>query len=221
MRRLFLILVLALPLRSGAGELLDRVIVSVNGKPLLESDWSGEVRYELFMSGRAISASTVQDRQGALDRIIDQELLRQQGRAADFRAATPEEIDVQMELLRKQSDQEHPGESWDGRLREYGLNEGELRAHVQMELNQLRVVDARLRPSIQVDASEIEAYYRTKVQTEAGNAAIPYAEAVPKIREILVQQKMNQFLESWLESLRAQAKIQHFPVDTSSPVQPQ
>lgn len=201
--------------------MLDRVVVSVNGKPLLESDWQGEERYELFMSGRSPSQSTAQDRQGALDRIIDQELLREQARAADFRAATSEEIDAQIELLRKQTEQEHPEEVWTARLRAYGLDESQLREHVQMELNQLRVVDARLRPSIQVDASEIESYYRTSVQTQTGGTSIPYAEAVPKIREILIQQKINQALESWLEALRAQARIQHFPADASMQVQPQ
>jgi len=35
-------------------------------------------------------------------------------------------------------------------------------------------------------------------------------EATPTIRELLVQQKMNDSLESWLEALRSQAKIQRF-----------
>jgi hypothetical protein len=220
MKKLLLILALALPLRLGAGELLDRVVVAVNGKPLLESDWQGEVQYELFMSGRAPSAPTTQDRQSALDRIIDQELLRQQARTADFKPASADQIDAQIALLKKQSEQEHPQEPWNERLRDYGLSENEVREHVQMELNQLRVVDARLRPSIQIDASEIEAYYRTKVAGQTGGAPLPYAEAVPKIHEILVQEKMNQLLDSWLESLRAQARIQHFPTDSSTQVLP-
>ena len=36
-------------------------------------------------------------------------------------------------------------------------------------------------------------------------------EATPTIREVLVQQKMNEALESWLQTLRAQAQIQHLP----------
>jgi len=34
------------------------------------------------------------------------------------------------------------------------------------------------------------------------------AEASPKIRELLIQQKMNELLSSWLDSLRSQAQIQ-------------
>jgi hypothetical protein len=67
---------LLLPFGARAGELLDRIVVTVNGNALLQSDWDGELHYELFMSGRPISGVTLQDRQSALDRIVDQELLR-------------------------------------------------------------------------------------------------------------------------------------------------
>jgi hypothetical protein len=197
--------------------LLDRIIVTVNGNALLESDWEEELHYELFMSGRPNSGFTVQDRQSALNRIVDQELLREQMRTSDFKAASAEEIGEQVSLLKTQIEHEHTGQTWGGRLREYGLSEMDIRDHVQLELNQLRVIDARLRPSIQVDSAEVERYYREKVVPQAaGTQSVPLTEAAPKIREILTQQKMNQLLDSWLESLRAQAKIQYFSPDTSA-----
>jgi len=218
-KSVLIIALMLLPRGAGSGELLDRIVVTVNGNGLLQSDWDGELHYELFMSGRPSSALTAQDRQSALNRIVDQELLREQMRTAEFKAASAEEINEQVSLLKKQNEEEHAGQTWSGRLQEYGLTEMEIRDHVQLELDQLRVIDARLRPSIQIDSVEVERYYREKLVPPAGRAqSVPLAEAEPKIREILIQQKMNQLLDSWLESLRAQAKIQHFSSDAPSQV---
>jgi len=209
---------LLLPLGARAGELLDQIVVTVNGNALLQSEWEEELHYELFMSGRSSSALTAQDRQSALNRIIDQELLREQMRTAEFKATSAEEVDVQVALLKKQNEQEHAGQTWSARLQEYGLTEMEIRDHVQLELNQLRVIDARLRPSVQVDSAEVERYREKLALQATGTQSMSLAEAEPKIREILIQQKMNELLDSWLESLRAQAKIQHFSSDAPSQV---
>jgi peptidyl-prolyl cis-trans isomerase SurA len=203
---------LLLPLGAGAGELLDQIVVTVNGNALLQSDWDGELHYELFMSGRPVSGVTALDQQSALDRIVDQELLREQMRTADFKAASREEIETQLALLKKEHEQENANQPWTVRLHEYGLTDADVRGHVELELNQLRVIDARLRPSIEVNSAEVETYYKEKVLPQtAGKPSVSMAEAEPKIREILVQQRMNQLLDSWLQSLHAQAKIQHFP----------
>src|SRR5207249_2218339 len=103
---------LLLALGADAGELLDRIVVTVNGNALLQSDWDGELHYELFMSGRPSSRITAQDRQSALNRIVDQEVLREQMRTADFKDASAEEIDEQVALLKTQNEQEHPGQTW-------------------------------------------------------------------------------------------------------------
>jgi hypothetical protein len=41
----------------------------------------------------------------------------------------------------------------------------------------------------------------------SGAQPVPFAEAAPKIREVLIQQKINEALPSWLQTLRSQAKI--------------
>jgi hypothetical protein len=67
-----------------------------------------------------------------------------------------------------------------------------------------------------VDSAAVESYYKEKIAPQAGGKqAITLAEAEPKIREILVQEQMNQLLDSWLESLRSQAKIQRFASNSS------
>lgn len=211
------VVLVALACGSHGGELLDRIVATVNGNALLQSDWDGELRYENFMSGRSSDAIAPQDRESALSRIIDQELLREQMRPADSKAATAEEIEAQLDLLKAQYQRQHDGQSWSASLERYGITEGEIRAHVQVELTQLRAIEVRLRPSVQVDPAAIETYYKEKiVSPAAGKPEVTLAEASPKIREILAQEQMNQLLDSWLESLRSQAKIQRFSPDPSA-----
>jgi hypothetical protein len=87
-----------------------------------------------------------------------------------------------------------------------------------MQLDQLRLVDARLRPSIQIDAADVENYYKQQLLPElvrSGAQQVTLAEATGKIRELLTQQKMNQSLSSWLEALHSQAQIRVIVPDAS------
>lgn len=199
-------ILLALP--AWAGELLDQVVVTVNGNGLLQSDWDAEVRYEALLAGRPVDDLSQTEREAALSRIIDQELVREQARGSDVKPVTASEVDAQMSGLREQYEHDHPGMSWNAAVAKYGFSDVELRQHVQTELTQLRIVDEKLRSTIEVDASEVEAYYKDKIapQNAAGHAA-SFDAVKDKIHELLVQQKINQALDSWLESLRAQANI--------------
>jgi hypothetical protein len=191
-----------------AGEVLDRMVATVNGHAILQSDWNDEVRYESFMSGRPLAALTTEDRRAAFERLIDQELLREQMSSTDFKPASSEEIAKQIGDLKKRYPQEHAGESWDAALSSYGTTEALVAGHVAVELNALRLVDSRLRPSIQVDNAAIENYYKTELLPKVAAGQRPsLQEATPTIRELLVQQQMNQALSSWLESMRSQAQI--------------
>ena len=205
-----------------AGEVLDRMVATVNGHAILQSDWNDEVRYESFMSGRPLAALTTEDRRAAFERLIDQELLREQMGSTDFKAASSEEVGKQMDDLKKRYPSEHAGQSWDAALSSYGTTDAQVTSHVAMELNALRLVDSRLRPSIQVDNAAIENYYKTELLPKVAAGQRPsLQEATPTIRELLVQQQMNQALSSWLESMRSQAQIRMLISQPSGPqVQP-
>ena len=192
-----------------AGEVLDRMMATVNGHAILQSDWEDELRYECFMSGRPLSDLTGEDRRTVFERLIDQELLRGQMSASDFKPADNDDIAKKIDDLKQHYPEQHGGESWSAALSSYGITEAEVAAHVAMEVNSLRLVDARLRPSIEIDAAMIEDYYKKELLPKMPKGQQPsLAEASPKIRELLIQQKMNELLSSWLDSLRAQAQIQ-------------
>jgi hypothetical protein len=207
-RRLFFALFLLVSLSLRAGEVLDRIVVTVNGHAILQSDWDDELRYECFMSGRKLSDVTSAERKPALDRLIDQEILREQMHATDVEPARAEQIEKQMDLLKSDEHREHPSESWETALSQYQLTEKGFESHVAAELEQFQLIDSRFRPSIQISAAEIEKYYREQLVPKfPASDRVSLADATPKIREILIQDKMNQLLGSWLEALRSQAQI--------------
>ncbi len=111
----------------------------------------------------------------------------------------------------------HP---WTTAVASHGFTETEIRDRIALELNQLKLIDMRLRPLVQIDNTAVEDYYRRKFIPElqrSGAQPIPLSEAAPKIREILIQQKINEALPSWLETLRSQAQIRVFGSNSSSP----
>jgi hypothetical protein len=193
-----------------AGSIIDRIVATVNGHIILQSDWDEAVSYEWFVNGRPLDQLTLQDRKAALDRLIDQELIRQQVHPADFQHAPVTDINRRVEEIRKQHPEAADDLTWKAALQLYGLSENELRDKVAAELEQMRMVDAHLRPSVQVDPPSVEAYYREKLLPElraSGAKEVALMEVAPKIKELLAQQKMNDLLITWLRSLRAESSI--------------
>ena len=204
-----------------AGEVLDRLVATVNGHSILQSDWNDELRYECFVSGRVQRDLTPEERRAAFERLIDQELLREQMTATDFKPASAEQITEEVGEVKKQYALEHKGESWSDALANSGMTEAEITSHVTIELNSLRQVDARFRPTIQIDSGAIQEYYRKELLPKLPpGQQVSLQEATPKIRELLIQKKINELLGTWLETLRAQAQIHIVGAEASIPARP-
>lgn len=221
MRPTLIAILLSIPLSLRAGELLDRIVATVNAHVILESDWDDEVHYECFMSGRNPEQVTAQEKKAALDRLIDQDILREQMRVTDLKPAGSDTIKKQIDDLKNEQLQEHPGQSWGTTLSRYQLTDKIVEEHVAAELEQFQLVDSRFRPSIQVSDVDVEKYYREQIIPKLpASDPLSLKDAAPKIREILVQEKMNQLLNSWLETLRSQGQIRVLSADNSSDFQP-
>jgi len=193
-----------------AGNIIDRIVATVNGHIILESDWDEAVSYEAFVNRRPLDHLTLGDRKAALDRLIDQELIRQQIHARDFQHPSATDIDHRVAEIRMQHAAAADDLAWKAALELYGFSESELREKVAAELDEIRMVDAHLRPSVQVDTPSVEAYYREKLLPElraSGAKEVPLVDVAPKIKELLAQQKMNDLLITWLRSLRAESNI--------------
>jgi len=193
-----------------AGEVIDRIVATVNGQIILQSDWNAALRYEGLLSARSLSDFTDEDRRALLDRLIDQELLGEQMKSALIKHASEEEAATQVAQTRQLYPDAATDDGWKAILAKFGLTEKALVAHVQEQLDLMRLVDAHLRPTVQIDSKTIEAYYRDQFVPQlkqSGAGEIPLQEVSAKIRELLTEERVSELMVSWLHSLRSESKL--------------
>ena len=193
-----------------AGDVIDRIVAVVNGHIILQSDWDEALSYEALLDHRDVGQFTDEDRRGVLDRLIDQELLGEQMKSASFQHASESEVSDRVEEARKQYPEAATDDGWGRVLVRFGLSEKDLMAHVEQQIDLMRLVDAHLRPAVQIDSKTVEAYYREKFVPQLKQSiveAVPSTDVAAKIRELLTQQKVNELMVSWLQSLRSESKV--------------
>jgi peptidyl-prolyl cis-trans isomerase SurA len=195
---------------AARAEVIDRIVATVNGHIILQSDWNDALRFEALLSGRSVSEFSDDDRRAVLDRLIDQELLGEQMKSAFFAHCTETEAVSRVADARKQYPEAANDDGWQTVLERFQLSEKDLVAHVQQQVDLLRLVDAHLRPEVQIDSKSVEAYYRDKFVPQLkqnGSGQVALADVSGKIRELLTQQKVSELLVSWLQTLRSESQV--------------
>jgi hypothetical protein len=207
-----------LALSRVTAEVIDRIVATVNGRVILQSDWDEALCYEALLTNRTLAQFTDDDRRAVLDRLIDQKLLHEQMKSADFLHATDAEAAVRVAEARKLYPQAASGEAWQAILDKYHLTEKDLLVRVRQQIDVMRLVDVRLRPAVEIDSKSIEAYYRDQFVPklkQSGASDVPLADVSVKIRELLTEQKVSELLVSWLQTLRSEGQVR-IPGVTSS-----
>jgi hypothetical protein len=176
---------LALLASVSSGEVVERILAVVDGRPLMLS----EVRLVQQLRGL--------ERAPALDALVDEQLmLREASRLAQSVVSPEDEQRAYDSLL-----QRHPNAS--------SLPEADLRRLVRRQAAILKYVEFRFRPQVQVaDAAVRDAYER-----EYGSRADPlsFEAAAPEIRRRLADRELDEKIEAWIQELRAGAEIRYNP----------
>jgi hypothetical protein len=196
---------------SHASDVLDRIVATVNGHIILQSDWGAAIRYTALVDHRQLDQASPEERKAALDRLIDQELLQEQMRSFEVKHATSDEVANRVREIRQQYAEAQDDQGWRNLLSRYGLSEDELEQQIALQLDLSRLVDVRLRPGVDIDAQSIESYYSQELLPQlrqSGAKEVALADVSPKIKELLTQQRVNQLLVAWLQNLRSGSDIQ-------------
>lgn len=87
------------------------------------------------------------------------------------------------------------------------MTEVDVRGRVAQEELVLRLIDQRLRPSATPSDDDVAAYYRSVFvpafqKSNGGTAAPPLSAVEDQIREVLVQKRINELLDQWIEELK-------------------
>lgn len=206
--RLLCLMVVALA-GPAAGEIVDRVIANVNGHVILQSDWEEAIAMEALLNGRQPDNLTSRERKAALDRLIDQELLREQVRPSE--EAPAGQVTERLTEIRKLHSEAVTEQGWKDLLQRYGLTQAAIEKRLGEDLQLMRMVEARLRPAIQIDPKAVESYYQEQLLPElkkTGGKQVALAEVFGHIRELLAEQRLNELINGWLTSLRSESRIQ-------------
>jgi hypothetical protein len=199
---------MTLQISAAAGPIVDRVVANVNGHVVLQSDWEEEVSFEAFEDGKDPTSFTEAERKAALDRLIDQELLREQVRPSQ--SAPADLVAARVAEVRKLQPNASTDAGWHAALQRCGLTQKELEARLSNQIQLMKLVEDRLRPSIQIDQQAVESYYHDQLLPElkkAGAQAKPLTEVYGRIRTLLAEKKLNELLNGWLASLRSEGHI--------------
>jgi peptidyl-prolyl cis-trans isomerase SurA len=207
-RALQLVVTLALLMAVAPAEVIDRIIATVNGDVVLESELQESIQVQRLMSRDAEV-----DRGAELERLIDRSLIRQQMERSSISAPEEAEISARLAELRRDVAPQADDAAWSALLAAHGLTEADLRAHVALQLAVLRFVELRFRPSVYVSDKDVEQYYaETFVPEMRRNSAEPppLRNVLAQIREVIVQQRVDELLSQWLRARRAQMVIRRF-----------
>jgi hypothetical protein len=192
-------------------QVVDRMVAVVNRHVILESELDQATRVEFLLQGKPINALTYADRTAVLERLIDRSLLDQQMVNPAMLDPTPEELKAKVEEVRQGIPGASTNENWKTIVAGYGLAQQDVEEQLASQFRILRLIDLRFRGLVRVDKEAIAAYYQDRFLPEVRkrNASEPkLAEVSNKIEQILAEQRIDELLNNWLKTLRAQAHIE-------------
>jgi len=205
----------------GHAQVVDRMVAVVNKHVILESELDQAARVEFLLQGKPFGEGklTQKDTLAVLDRLIDQALLDQQIMNQAVLAPRPEELAAQIKEIRKQVPAAATDDGWKNVLAAYGLTEQDIGEQLTSQSRILRFVDLRFRGLVRVEKDAIAAYYQDKLLPELhkrGAAEPKLADVSDRIENVLVEQRIDELLAGWLQTLRSQAHIEKILAGTGS-----
>ncbi len=202
------LLMVLLPVMARA-EVVDRTIAVVNNHVVTWSDLDEQMRFEALENGRALKDLGEADRRTAFEHLVQYQILRDQMQGTV--PASASEVESRIAEVRAGTKDSQTGKAWAATLRRYGLSEAELSDLVKNQIEILKFMEFRVRPLVRASRKEVEDYYTSTLVpqvTAQGQTPEPLQQMTPKIRELLVEQKMSLEMEKWLGTLRKQSSVQ-------------
>ncbi len=194
--------------------MLDRVLASVGDIAITRRDVVEEYRFERFLDSKFPAGEPDStESQAALNRLISQTLLDEQmQRPGTATKNGAKDAEATLKSVREKFPSE---QAYNAALQSLGMTEPQVLKRLEIYERTLRTINNRLRPTALPDPGEIDDYYKKVFVPEYAkqNAGTPPAldQVRGQIREILVQKKMNEQLDDWLNRLKATHRVTIHP----------
>lgn len=202
-------LILGADFSPGQTQLVDRILASVDGDPILASEVERAVG--LGLESRRGEESDRDYRRRVLDGLIEQRLRVHEVDRFGFTEVPSADVDRAVERLRQELGDES---AFRRRLVELDLDADGLRRLVRRQLVVLAYVEERVGPRVFVGLDDIRAYYEAVLRPELsgrGEPLPPLEEVRERIRGVLREQRLTAEVARWTAELRLAATIEdHF-----------
>jgi peptidyl-prolyl cis-trans isomerase SurA len=195
-----------------AGEMLDRIVASVDRHPITRSEVEQEARFTHLLEGEK-GPVTPHEEITALGRLVDRSLVNNQIAVFGMVPVTKQDVESRLLEIRKQIPGAESERNWAGLLEQSGLTQADVVGRVSQEIQTLRFIDLRFRSEVRVGPRALQTYYDTRFVPEMKkkNLTPPALEDVQdQIEAILREERVNTLISDWLKSLRSQSRIQTF-----------
>jgi hypothetical protein len=169
-----------------------------------------EYHFERFLEGQSpTGAPDHKEKQAVLNRLISQTLLAQQiqRRAIPSRNEEKNAEDTLKSVREKFSNQQ----AYSAAIQSLGMTEPQVLKRLALYERTLQMINDRLRPAAIPDPNQVEDYYKQtfipEYAKEHTGPPPPLDKIRDQIREILVQKKMNDLLDNWLDRLKSAHRV--------------
>jgi parvulin-like peptidyl-prolyl isomerase len=203
---LLLVAVLAAIPRPAAqaqtGRVVDRIVAHIEGDIILLSQVRELGAFQHLVEGRAESDERL------LAELIEQWIVQTEANQSQF--PQPAQSEVDRELARLIAQFGSP-EAYGAKLREVGLSAEQVQQLLARQIYVERYIDYKFRPTVQIQAADIEAYYQKELLPELAkkNQLTPrLADVEGEIRELLTQRAITELATKWLEETKSRLKIE-------------
>ena len=187
---------------------LDRIAVIVGKRVIKTSDIDVDLRLTAFLNREPVR-SDPENRHRSAERLIDQEIIRQEIISGGFRRPA----ESQAAGLEGQLTRDRFGGS-EARLRaelmHYGLSESDLREQLLWQLTVLNFIEQRFQATTAVTDEDVRSYYDQHLaDLRRQNPQANYESLEPQIRKILEGERVNQSFNQWLSQARSRYRIEY------------
>jgi hypothetical protein len=184
---------------------IDRIVARVDVDIILLSDVRALERYQQLVDGKSETDAQV------LDRLIDQWIVRNEADTAQFPHPSPDAIDKGVERVQKSFTS---AEEYESKRKQFALTDADVRNMVASQLYLSNYLDSRFRPSVHVEAKDIQEFYEKAVipRAQARGQEAPSLDAAREvIRDALVQRGIDEQSERWLAESRSRIVVEKMP----------
>ncbi len=168
---------------AASAAVLDRIAVTVGKDAITEGEVLEEIRITSFLNNEPLELGP-EARRTAAERLVDQYLIRHELAGGGYAAPDAAQGDKLLADLIKT--RFHGRTEYEQKLKEYGVTEPALKAHLLFQLQAIQFTDLR---------------FSAPPRNEADRSVTPISDPVPP-------EKIDQQLEGWLKQVRSQTRVE-------------